>query len=65
MLHPRRIKAGVIHGVEDYGNKMGIPTVNGAIIYHPGYTSNPLVFCGCLGHPAARIASDTSPNPAT
>src|SRR5690606_9492360 len=33
----------------DYGNKMGIPTVNGAILYHPGYTANPLVFCGCLG----------------
>ncbi len=48
-LHPRRIADGVIHGVEDYGNKMGIPTVNGAVLYHPGYTANPLVFCGCLG----------------
>lgn len=49
VLHPRRIADGVIHGVEDYGNKMGIPTVNGAILYHAGYTANPLVFCGCLG----------------
>jgi phosphoribosylformylglycinamidine synthase II/phosphoribosylformylglycinamidine synthase I len=49
VLHPRRIADGVIAGIEDYGNKMGIPTVNGAIVYHPGYTSNPLVFCGCLG----------------
>lgn len=49
VLHPRRIADGVIHGVEDYGNKMGIPTVNGAILYHEGYTANPLVFCGCLG----------------
>ncbi|MBN1993251.1 MAG: phosphoribosylformylglycinamidine synthase subunit PurL [Anaerolineae bacterium] len=49
MLHPRRIADGVVHGIEDYGNKMGIPTVNGAILYHPGYTANPLVFCGCLG----------------
>lgn len=49
VLHPRRIAAGVIHGVEDYGNKMGIPTVNGAIFYHPGYAANPLVFCGCIG----------------
>jgi phosphoribosylformylglycinamidine synthase II/phosphoribosylformylglycinamidine synthase I len=48
-LHPRRIAEGVIYGVEDYGNKMGIPTVNGAVLYHPGYTANPLVFCGCLG----------------
>ncbi|HEX2620117.1 MAG TPA: AIR synthase-related protein, partial [Phototrophicaceae bacterium] len=49
VLHPRRIADGVIAGIEDYGNKMGIPTVNGAILYHPGYTSNPLVFCGSLG----------------
>jgi phosphoribosylformylglycinamidine synthase len=49
VLHPRRIEEGVVHGVEDYGNKMGIPTVNGAVLYHPGYTANPLVFCGCLG----------------
>lgn len=49
VLHPRRIAAGVIHGIEDYGNKMGIPTVNGAVVYHAGYTANPLVYCGCLG----------------
>lgn len=49
VLHPRRIAEGVVQGVADYGNKMGIPTVNGAILYHPGYTANPLVFCGCLG----------------
>jgi phosphoribosylformylglycinamidine synthase len=28
---------------------MGIPTVNGAVLYHAGYIYNPLVFCGCLG----------------
>ncbi len=49
VLHPRRIAEGVVSGIEDYGNKMGIPTVNGAIFYDAGYTSNPLVFCGCLG----------------
>jgi len=49
VLHPRRIQSGVVHGVEDYGNKMGIPTVNGAIVYDKGYTANPLVFCGCVG----------------
>ena len=49
VLHPLRVAAGVAAGVEDYGNKMGIPTVNGAVLYHPGYTANPLVFCGCLG----------------
>lgn len=49
VLHPLRIADGVVAGIEDYGNKMGIPTVNGAILYHPGYTANPLVYCGCLG----------------
>ncbi|MDT8307389.1 MAG: phosphoribosylformylglycinamidine synthase subunit PurL [Anaerolineae bacterium] len=64
VLHPRRIAAGVVHGIEDYGNKMGIPTVNGSIHYHPGYTANPLVYCGCLGilphgsHPSAPQPGD-------
>lgn len=49
VLHPARIRDGVILGIEDYGNKLGLPTVNGAVLYHPGYTANPLVFCGCVG----------------
>lgn len=62
--HPRRIQSGVVAGIEDYGNKMGIPTVNGAIWYDPGYTANPLVFCGCVGlaprgsHPDGVISGD-------
>lgn len=57
-LHPRRIQAGVVHGIEDYGNKMGIPTVNGAVLYDAGYISNPLVFCGSLG----LLPRDSHPN---
>ncbi|MCD6519389.1 MAG: phosphoribosylformylglycinamidine synthase subunit PurL [Anaerolineae bacterium] len=49
VLHPRRIYNGVVAGIEDYGNKMGIPTVNGAIFFDPGYVANPLVYCGCVG----------------
>lgn len=49
ILPPRRIASGVVNGVRDYGNKMGIPTVNGAVLYNEGYLYNPLVFCGCLG----------------
>jgi phosphoribosylformylglycinamidine synthase len=48
-LHPLRIREGVIDGVADYGNKIGLPTVAGAILYDPGYTTNPLVFAGCVG----------------
>ncbi len=49
VLHPRRILKGVVAGVRDYGNRMGIPTVNGALVGHPGYLANPLVFCGTVG----------------
>lgn len=62
VLPPRRISEGVIRGIEDYGNKMGIPTVNGAIVYHQGYTANPLVFCGCLGL-LPRGSHPTEPQP--
>jgi phosphoribosylformylglycinamidine synthase II len=49
ILHPHRIARGVVDGIEDYGNKMGIPTISGAIFYDPGYAANPLVYCGCVG----------------
>jgi phosphoribosylformylglycinamidine synthase len=44
-----QIRSGVVAGVQDYGNKMGIPTVNGGIHYHEKYATNPLVYCGCVG----------------
>lgn len=62
VLHPRRIRSGVIAGVQDYGNKIGIPTVNGAILYDPGFTANPLVFCGCVGI-APKDSHPRSPQP--
>lgn len=48
-LPPARIAEGVIAGVRDYGNRMGIPTANGTVYFDPGYTGNPLVFCGTIG----------------
>ena len=49
VLHPRRVMKGVVGGVRDYGNRMGIPTVNGAIQFDDRYLGNPLVFCGSIG----------------
>lgn len=49
VLHPRRVLQGVVAGVRDYGNRMGIPTVNGAIVFDPRYLANPLVYCGTVG----------------
>jgi len=48
-LHPKRIMRGVVSGVRDYGNKMGIPTVNGAILFDERFVGNPLVYCGSIG----------------
>ncbi len=49
VLHPRRVLRGVARGVADYGNRMGIPTVNGAVYVDPRYLGNPLVYAGCVG----------------
>jgi len=49
VLPPAQVATGVVAGVQDYGNKIGVPIVNGAIYYDPGYVANPLVFCGTVG----------------
>jgi phosphoribosylformylglycinamidine synthase len=49
VLHPKLVMRGVVEGVRDYGNRMGIPTVNGAVFFDPRYLGNPLVFCGSVG----------------
>ncbi|MFO0827970.1 MAG: phosphoribosylformylglycinamidine synthase subunit PurS [Phycisphaerales bacterium] len=48
-LHPRRVLTQVVAGVRDYGNRMGIPTVNGTVWFDNSYVGNPLVYCGCVG----------------
>jgi len=49
VLHPKRVMKGVVSGVRDYGNRIGIPTVNGALFFDPRYLGNPLVYCGNVG----------------
>jgi len=49
VIHPRDTMKGVVRGVADYGNRMGIPTVSGAVYFHEKFTHNPLVFCGTAG----------------
>lgn len=49
LLHPRRVLEGVRSGVEDGGNKSGIPTVNGSLVFDPRYLGKPLVYCGTVG----------------
>jgi phosphoribosylformylglycinamidine synthase II len=62
VLHPKRVLQQVVAGVRDYGNRMGIPTVNGAVYFDDRYLANPLVFCGCAGLiPRNKIEKETRP----
>jgi phosphoribosylformylglycinamidine synthase subunit PurL len=49
--HPRNryLFAGVVRGVGDYGNCVGVPTLGGEVNFAPGYTGNPLVNAMCIG----------------
>ncbi|WP_243310263.1 AIR synthase-related protein [Fundidesulfovibrio agrisoli] len=55
LLHPRRVMEGVREGVEHGGNKSGIPTVNGSVVFHERFLGKPLVFCGTVGIMPAQV----------
>jgi len=59
-LHPRRLLDGVIEGVRDGGNKSGIPTTYGQVMFHPGYLGKCLVFVTALGIMPATIQGESS-----
>ncbi|MDD5219932.1 MAG: AIR synthase-related protein [Candidatus Bipolaricaulis sp.] len=54
-LAPRRVFAGVRSGIEDGGNKSGVPTVNGALVFDDRFAGKPLVFCGTGSIAPARV----------
>ncbi|WP_224956739.1 phosphoribosylformylglycinamidine synthase subunit PurS [Geomonas subterranea] len=60
LLHPRRIYEGVVEGVEHGGNKSGIPTVNGSLVFDERFAGKPLVFCGTAGLMPATIKGEPS-----
>ncbi|MBI1922424.1 MAG: phosphoribosylformylglycinamidine synthase subunit PurL [Geobacter sp.] len=60
LLHPRRIYEGVVEGVEHGGNKSGIPTVNGSLVFDDRFAGKPLVFCGTAGIMPAEINGEPS-----
>jgi len=47
--HPLYLLKGVVNGIADYGNRMGIPTISGCVQLHEDYLINPLVNVGCVG----------------
>ena len=64
-MHPRRILRGIVAGVRDYGNRMGIPTVAGGVWFHEGYVANPLVYAGTVGLlPSSMAQKDVQPGDA-
>lgn len=60
LLHPRRVLEGVREGVEHGGNKSGIPTVNGSLVFDERFLGKPLVFCGTGGIMPAQINGEPS-----
>jgi phosphoribosylformylglycinamidine synthase len=45
----RYLFAGVVRGIGDYGNCVGVPTVGGEVDFAPRYSGNPLVNAMCVG----------------
>lgn len=59
ILHPLRILEGVREGVEHGGNKSGIPTVNGSVVFDDSYLGKPLVFCGTAGILPVKVCGES------
>ena len=60
----RFLLAGVVGGIADYGNCIGVPDVAGEIAFDPCYSGNPLINAMCVGlldH--ARLMSATAHGP--
>lgn len=62
VLHPKTVIKGVVSGVRDYGNRMGIPTVNGSVFFDERYLGNPLVYCGTAATiPVDKVEKSVQP----
>lgn len=59
-LHPRRLLDGIIEGVRDGGNKSGIPTPFGQLLFDESYLGKCLVFVTAMGIMPARIGNRSS-----
>ncbi len=59
-LHPRRLLDGVIEGVRDGGNKSGVPTPFGLVLFDESYIGKCLVFVTALGIMPAIISNESS-----
>lgn len=62
-LHPGYLLRRVVDGVRDYGNRMGIPTNNGSLHFHPDFRAKPTVIVGSYGLLPADRAQKGTPQP--
>jgi len=60
LFHPKRVYEGVREGVEHGGNKSGIPTINGGVVFDDRYLGKPLVYCGTAGIMPREILGEPS-----
>ena len=60
LFHPKRVYEGVREGVEHGGNKSGIPTINGGVVFDDRYLGKPLVYCGTAGIMPKEILGEPS-----
>jgi len=62
--HSRYLLDGVVDGISDYGNSIGVPTVTGSTQFHGEYVGNPLVNVACVGLlPADRLVTADAKTP--
>jgi len=59
-LHPRRLLDGIIEGVRDGGNKSGIPTPFGLLLFDDSYLGKCLVFVTAMGIMPALVGQESS-----
>jgi phosphoribosylformylglycinamidine synthase II len=62
-LHPHYLLRRVVAGVKDYGNRMGIPTNNGSVHFHPDFKAKPTVIVGAYGILPAASSTKREPYP--
>lgn len=51
---------GVVAGIKDGGNKTGIPTINGSVVFEPCFNGRPIVYAGTFGIMPSRIVERKS-----
>lgn len=59
-FHPRRLLEGVRKGIEDGGNKSGIPTVYGITFFDNGYMGKPAIYVLAAGLIPSKINGQPS-----